>query len=241
MTLIDRGPRFIEQCYRILLFLAFNGSTKKNHIILRVKPKIDKPKVYKALKRLHEEGWITFQRRKKWGPERGVYSEISRKGLLELLRYCRGPTATALRKRIFDIIAKSPGLNADEEWVNAVRSLIPLLVEMTPWAAGNFEGNVLLPMMIWQEPRDAVRELIRSIQNTGLGESNAERIGLVVAERIRELQNILRNHPKYAALATQIIQEETKRINDMQDHWTTINNAMRAALSPTDLERNQKG
>ncbi|MGO9644780.1 MAG: hypothetical protein ACLPY5_08550 [Candidatus Bathyarchaeia archaeon] len=219
-----RGPKFIEKCYRILLFLAYNGPTKKQHIILLIEPAIDKPTVYKALKQLHEERFITFRKSQRWS-DRGVRSEISRKGLLELLRiYFRGPIASALRRQIFDLMDKSPDLRADQEWIATVQSLMPLIQKLTTTIlssgstasqASNADMNKEYVLsMIWEDPQEALRKLIQWIEVVLLMEGRDKQVR-APAEAFDELQTILQKHPMYLKVTRKVMKREIARYGRM--------------------------
>jgi len=202
-----------------LLFLAYNGPTKKKHITFQIRPAIDKPTVYKALKQLNEDGYITFKKKER-GSDRGVKSEISQEGLLELLRFhSRGPTASTLRTKMFDLINKSPALRADPEWIVTVQSLIPLIKKINtrilPSRASNVEiDEEYILEMIWQDPRKALGKLISLIEFTCLTESSYDQ-ARAPDEAFRELQTIFQKRPMYAKLAVEVVKTEIERYDRM--------------------------
>ena len=211
-----KGPKFIEKCYRILLFLAYNGPTKKQHITFQIKPAIDKATVYEALTHLHEEKFIAFNKSEQWS-DRGVRSKILRKGLLELLRiYSLGPIASELRTKFFDLIDLSPDLRVDQEWKATVRSLLPLIQKLeTRISTRVSDADVIdkyVLSMIWEEPQEALRKLIRWIEIALLMKASNKRVR-APDKLFRKLQTILRKHPKYLKLARKVMKNEIARYN----------------------------
>jgi len=202
-----------------LLFLAYNGPTKKKHIILQIKPAIDKPTVYKALEQLNEDEYITFEKNER-GSDRGVKSEISQKGLIELLRfYSRDHTASKLRTKVLDLIDKSPGLKADPEWIATVQLLIPLIkkIETSTWPSWASTADVderEMLEMIWQDPQEALDKSIRLIEVTCLMESSNIQ-ARAPDEAFRELQTILQKRPTYATMAVEVMKREIERYGRM--------------------------
>jgi DNA-binding PadR family transcriptional regulator len=188
---------------------------KKKQIMLQIEPEIDKPALYKALTRLHEEEFITFTKIER-GNQRGINSEISKKGLLELLNYySRGPTGSALRTKMLDLISRSPGLRADPEWIVTVQSLMPLVQKLKtrilPSRASDTEiSEEYVLSMIWDDPREALRKLIRWIEVTLLMEGSNEQVR-PPDEAFQELQTILQKHPIYLKLAREVTKKEIIR------------------------------
>src|SRR5208282_2211445 len=203
------------------------------YIMLEVKPAIDKPTVYKALSQLQEEGYITFRKRER-GSDRGVRSEISKEGLLELLRHhSRGPTASALRTKMLDLIDMSPALRADPEWVATVQSLIPLIKKMKTRILPSIGSNAdideaYILSMIWDDPREALRNLIGWIEVTCLMESNNKQVR-AREEAFRELQTILKKRPMYSKLAVEVMKGEIERY----DRMTSVKKAMENFVATT--------
>ncbi len=213
-----RGPKFMEKCYRILLFLAHNGATKKAHIINQIEPAIDKPTVYKALAQLKEKGYITSKKIERWS-DRGVKSEISRKGLLQLLEiYFRGPTASELRTHIFDLINKNPALRADPEWVATVQSLMPLIKKINAIissreSVADIDEAEILPI-VWQDPQVALGNLVRLAVAACLMETSNKQ-ARVHREVLWELKTILQKHPMYLKLGIEVMKGEIERYDRM--------------------------
>ena len=234
MPIVGVGPKFREKCYAILLFLARNGPMKKKKILLQIEPTIDKPALYKALTRLHKEEFITFTKIER-GHQRGVNSEISKKGLLELLWfYPRGPTASALRSKMLGLLDKSPGLRADPEWVVTVQSLLPLVQKLNtkllpPRASGGINEEYVLSM-IWNDPQEALRKLIGWIEATLLMEGSDKEVR-THDEAFGELQTILEKHPTYLKLARQVMKREITRYARIQE----IKKAMQHFVATTNF------
>jgi DNA-binding PadR family transcriptional regulator len=190
----------------------------KKQIELQIEPPIDKPALHEALARLEKENWITFRKIER-GSARGVNSEITQKGLLELLwYYSRGPTARALRKKVFDLIDKSPALKADPEWVATVQSLTQLIQKLKtrilPTASDADINEEYTLSMIWDGPREALRKLIGWIEVTCLMENNQ----VPAPEKaFQELQTTLKKHPKYSKLAAEVAKGEIARYGRITD------------------------
>lgn len=198
---------------------------KKKQIELQIEPPIDKPALHEALAQLEQEGWITFRKIER-GSARGVNSEITQKGLLELLwYYSQGPTARALRKKMLDLIDKSPALKAGPEWVATVQSLIPLTQKLKtrilPTALDTGINEPYILSMIWDDPRDALRNLIGWIEVTCLMENSNEQVR-APEKAFQELQTTLKKHPTYSKLAVEVMKGEIARY----DRMTHVKKAM---------------
>jgi DNA-binding PadR family transcriptional regulator len=207
MVDLNVGPRFRSKIFRILNYFALSGSSNKGQIQRLIKPSIDKPTIYKAVKLLEDKRWVERRPENLAWVGRAKYYRITSSGFRELLHQNYGLTKSRLsEKTILRMMEKNPHLD-ENGWINVYHALRPTFIKANK--RGTFLGQVggVLPLIIGEDPRFVLSILVSELLSQAKNEADA-------SASIRKLLRELRPYPSHYYTVRQLLVDRLTEANE---------------------------
>ncbi len=207
----------------------------------KMKERIDKPTIYKAVNYLTEEGWITVHHKERSGMVK--YYQPTPSGLTELLTGGSGwlglyPKGTLPERPILAILSKNPELTPGDEWIQTVRSLSPHFeaASKKPFNPPWFDRGLPRLYYKWRDG-DVVRLTLQAlITDKLLSAGSTEQ----AVDGLRALFKTLMEHPRYMeealSLLKKYLQQELEARGEMEQGIAALQ-MMLNELEPRSMPR----